>query len=713
MTTTADLQNTTLSGLLHIDALLDSGPDWNYQNPGGNVIRYTFSIASGNEDGVTGQVAFNAAQQAVTREFLNGYLSALTGIQFVETSDGTNTEFHFAYHDIPAANTTGLCASYSGSSTLPNGTVTAYGAESYIYLDNVQFGARNQNLVPGTQGFQTLLHEIGHALGLKHPFDDNPENHAVLPFWEDSSSYTVMSYFDLGGPYAEYSPYDVAALMWLYGGDGLGGALGVNSTTGARYITGTADTDALTGTAFNDTLRGNGADDIIDGGAGDDTAVYSGASGSYTFTMLQNGSLRVNGADGVDTLTRVENLVFSNGNFRVSELVDNVAPSAPTQSVAKNAAGFVVGNKPYVAGIAEAHATVKVYSGATLIGTGSANAEGFFGITTSALGDGSYSITSTATDGAGNVSAASAAFAFKVDATPPAAPTGTASATTGNQPALSGTADAGTVINLVNAAAGANNEVIGNVVAGAGGTWSLGTNPLANGTYSVKVQSIDSADNITEAASPISFTINSASNRAGTTGNDVLVGTADNNALSGLAGIDTAQYAGARAAYTVVHSTNGHTVSSTADGLDSLLGVERIQFADSSLAIDIEGNGGQAYRLYRAAFDRAPDLGGVGFWIAKLDQGVTLQQAAGGFIASAEFTALYGANSTDFTFVSKLYEHVLHRSPDGSGFDFWMNALAQGISRADILFNFSESAENEAQVIGQIENGFAYIPFVG
>ena len=255
--------------------------------------------------------------------------------------------------------------------------------------------------------------------------------------------------------------------------------------------------------------------------------------------------------------------------------------------------------------------------------------------------------------------------------------------------------------------------MIGQLVVDAGGAWSLTANPLANGTYSVKVQSIDIADNITEAASALVFTVDSASNRAGSAGNDVLTGTADNNALSGLAGIDTAQYAGARAGYTVTRSTNGHTVSSSGEGLDSLLGVERILFGDASLAIDIDGNGGQAYRLYRAAFDRVPDLGGLGFWIAKLDQGVTLQQAAGGFIASTEFATLYGANASDYTFVSKLYEHVLHRTPDGSGFDFWMGALANGVSREDVLFNFSESSENEAQVIGQIQNGFEYIPFVG
>jgi hypothetical protein len=51
---------------------------------------------------------------------------------------------------------------------------------------------------------------------------------------------------------------------------------------------------------------------------------------------------------------------------------------------------------------------------------------------------------------------------------------------------------------------------------------------------------------------------------------------------------------------------------------------------------------------------------------------------------------------------------VLHRAPDAAGYDFWTQALHTS-SRADVLVGFSESAENQAQVIGAIQHGIDYL----
>jgi serralysin len=146
-------------------------------------------------------------------------------------------------------------------------------------------------------------------------------------------------------------------------------------------------------------------------------------------------------------------------------------------------------------------------------------------------------------------------------------------------------------------------------------------------------------------------------------GNDTLTGTSFNNQLTGNAGndtlegggkIDTALYKGLRSLFTLQKTLTTTLVTDTtgAEGSDTLLNMERLQFADTSVGIDT--NSAQGYRIYRAAFDRVPDLSGLGFWINAIDNGHSLAIIAGSFISSPEFVTLYGVNPTPETFVTKL-----------------------------------------------------------
>ncbi|MCH2180400.1 MAG: M10 family metallopeptidase C-terminal domain-containing protein [Mariniblastus sp.] len=67
----------------------------------------------------------------------------------------------------------------------------------------------------GTGAYSVFLHELGHALGLKHPFDGNP----ILPPATDNDVYTVMSYTgrpDMISP-STHALYDIYSLQQLYG----------------------------------------------------------------------------------------------------------------------------------------------------------------------------------------------------------------------------------------------------------------------------------------------------------------------------------------------------------------------------------------------------------------------------------------------------------------------------------------------------------------
>lgn len=180
----------------------------------------------------------------------------------------------------------------------------------------------------------------------------------------------------------------------------------------------------------------------------------------------------------------------------------------------------------------------------------------------------------------------------------------------------------------------------------------------------------------------------------------------------GTAGIDQVLVQGSRANYDF--SLNGEKVDLTQRGqpVKQYVGIERFRFDDISIATDISGNAGKAYRLYEAAFDRKPDASGLGFWINGLDHGITLHSIATSFLASAEFKSRYGDEMSQKDYVTALYLNVLNRAPDQAGTDFWVNALNSGSSRAQVLVNFSESIENQQGVIGAIQNGMEYQFFV-
>jgi Domain of unknown function (DUF4214)/Ca-dependent carbohydrate-binding module xylan-binding len=178
--------------------------------------------------------------------------------------------------------------------------------------------------------------------------------------------------------------------------------------------------------------------------------------------------------------------------------------------------------------------------------------------------------------------------------------------------------------------------------------------------------------------------------------------------INGLAGVDTVVYGVARGSASIGRNGDGSYTVVTNGVPDQLVSVERLQFSDSKVAIDVNGAGGQAYRLYQAAFDRTPDTGGLGYWINTLDQGASLGAVANAFVGSAEFSQRYGALNND-QFVNQLYLNVLDRNADAGGQAYWTGHLNAGnLARADVLAYFSDSPENQALVIGSIQNGMVY-----
>jgi hypothetical protein len=326
MATLTDVTTRPSSGLTHIDALLDRGPGWNWIAPARTVLYYTFDTSAVDPNRaaeVTGGVtAFNAAQQSATVSAL-ALMSAITGITFTLTAQASQADLHFAAANLTTPSSAGL-ASWSTSYSFSGQNIVSYTADAWVYLDNVEFSGVNTTPSVGTSGFEILLHELGHAMGLKHPF----EGPVLMPTALDNTSFTLMSYTDSGGPYSNYRTLDIAALRFLYGDDGLGGPLGQGGT--ARFLTGSPNADTLTGTAGDDKFEGGAGNDTIEGGAGTDTAIFSGNRVSYTVT-LNGGEVTVVGPDGTDRLTGVEVLKFADESMFVSP--SGPAPAGGTVTI--------------------------------------------------------------------------------------------------------------------------------------------------------------------------------------------------------------------------------------------------------------------------------------------------------------------------------------------------------------------------------------------
>lgn len=258
------------------------------------------------------------------------------------------------------------------------------GVAAWAYYPGTQWGgdvwtnnryADSRDVDPGDFGFATLIHETGHALGLKHSFEG--ANH--LSGAEDTSRYTVMSYTDVFQA-ESFMLYDVAALQSLYGanmdyatGDDVyalrsghayciwdaGGddtldasALGAgvtlkltagtfssvgltenisiaygvtienaNGGSGADKIYGNAVANHINGNGGNDIIYGSAGNDFLDGGFGTDSVVYAGLHTLFSFDVLDSVTLTAtSSAYGTDTLTDFEKFVFDDGTFTFAQL---------------------------------------------------------------------------------------------------------------------------------------------------------------------------------------------------------------------------------------------------------------------------------------------------------------------------------------------------------------------------------------------------------
>ena len=194
----------------------------------------------------------------------------------------------------------------------------------------------------------------------------------------------------------------------------------------------------------------------------------------------------------------------------------------------------------------------------------------------------------------------------------------------------------------------------------------------------------------------------------GLLGNDVLRGNAGNDSIAGGGGIDIAVFGGMRSQYGVTKGALTTTVAdqSSADGTDTLTAVERLQFADVNVALDLDGNAGTVAKILGAVFGAwsvsSPTFVGIG--LGATDAGmsyVDLMQAAIDFLPA----------HTNADVVNTLYFNLVGFYPDAASFAELKGYLDSGtftqgqlgVLAADTVYN-----TNNIDLAGLALTGLAY-----
>ena len=100
-------------------------------------------------------------------------------------------------------------------------------------------------------------------------------------------------------------------------------------------------------------------------------------------------------------------------------------------------------------------------------------------------------------------------------------------------------------------------------------------------------------------------------------------------------------------------------------------------------------------RLYIAAFERFGEYEGLKYWFDSAAQ-TDIVVIANNFVNSQEFADTYGVLS-NAEYIDELYDNVLGRAGESGGRNFWTSQLdANFLSRAEVLVGFSDSSENQA-----------------
>jgi serralysin len=324
----------TTTGDPYVDGIL-SGIKWgvsslSFSFPSSGSL-YGTSYGSGEQ--LNNFEAFTPAQQAAVRSILEMYAS-VANLSFTEVSETSSLHGDLRYAESDAPST--AWAYYPSTA--------AAGGDAWFNNSKNWYDAPAK----GNYGWLTMLHETGHALGLKHAHEARGA-FAAMPTDRDSLEYTVMSYRSYvggsttsgytngSGSYPQtLMMYDIAALQKLYGANYATNAADTvyswSASTGQLSINGVGQGAPVANKVFMTLWDGGGNDTYDFSGYAGGVSVNLAPGGWSTSSVTQLASL----ASGKLAIGNIANALLYNGN--AASLIENAVGGAGNDTLVGNLA---------------------------------------------------------------------------------------------------------------------------------------------------------------------------------------------------------------------------------------------------------------------------------------------------------------------------------------------------------------------------------------
>ena len=193
---------------------------------------------------------------------------------------------------------------------------------------------------------------------------------------------------------------------------------------------------------------------------------------------------------------------------------------------------------------------------------------------------------------------------------------------------------------------------------------------------------------------------------------DVITSTAANEIGNLGAGIDTVVYVGQKSDYSVfIFEGTAHVNDFVfaRNGVDTFTNVERLQFQDTKLALDLGGNAGQVAKILGSVFGAAA-VGNkeyVGIGLGYLDAGMSYAD-----LNQLAIDARLGGRASNADVVKLLYKNVVGIDPSASALALYKGLLDDGTytqgSLGVLAADTSENAIN-INLVGLALNGIEFL----